>query len=193
MSTWWTATVSGIPFSALTSRHSRIASSMFFRASLSVTPWLTHPGIAGHSATKTPSSSRSTVTTNFIRWILLRSTRLHFRGRDSLERPADLLDRDPGLHERLHQKVDRNGLVGRFHLRDARLARSDDLRHRDLAQPRARPLRPAPVRECHFHFDDGHVLVREPEKFLNRDGLPASVLESGRHERTISELISQRR
>src|SRR5450759_1811639 len=122
MSTWWTATVSGIPFSALTSRHSRIASSMFFRASLSVVPWLTHPGIAGHSATKTPSSSRSTVTTNFIRWILLRSTRLHFRGRDSLERPADLLDRDPGLHERLHQKVDRNGLVGRFHLRDARRA-----------------------------------------------------------------------
>jgi hypothetical protein len=72
MSTWWTATVSGIPFSALTSRHSRIASSMFFRASLSLTPWLTHPGIAGHSATKTPSSSRSTVTTNFIRWILRR-------------------------------------------------------------------------------------------------------------------------
>ena len=73
MSTWWTATVRGIPFSARTSRHSRIASSMFFRASLAVTPWLTHPGIAGHSATKTPSSSRSTVTTNFIRRILRRS------------------------------------------------------------------------------------------------------------------------
>src|SRR5450759_1811640 len=138
MSTWWTATVSGIPFSALTSRHSRIASSMFFRASLSVVPWLTHPGIAGHSATKTPSSSRSTVTTNFIQWILRRSTRLHFRGRDSLERPADLLDRDPGLHERLHQKVDRNALVGRFHIRDARLARSDDLRHLGQGQPGAR-------------------------------------------------------
>src|SRR5208282_389563 len=50
-------TVRGIPRSARTSRHSRMASRMLFIASSSVLPWLTQPGIEGHSATNTPSSS----------------------------------------------------------------------------------------------------------------------------------------
>ena len=39
---------------------------MFFKASSRVFPWLTQPGIDGHSTTQTPSSSRSMVTENFI-------------------------------------------------------------------------------------------------------------------------------
>src|SRR5664279_1003704 len=42
-------TVNGMPSSALTARHSRIASAMFDSASVSVCPWLTQPGIEGHS------------------------------------------------------------------------------------------------------------------------------------------------
>jgi hypothetical protein len=39
-----------------------MASSPFLRVSFSVAAWLMQPGMAGHSATTTPSSSRSTVT-----------------------------------------------------------------------------------------------------------------------------------
>jgi len=52
--------VSGIPRSARTSRHAAIASRAFSRASDRVLPWLTQPGIAGHSAIHVPSSSRAT-------------------------------------------------------------------------------------------------------------------------------------
>lgn len=60
-------TVRGIPRSARTSRHCWIASRMLFSASSSVFPWLTHPGIEGHSAMNMPSSSRTIVTINFIK------------------------------------------------------------------------------------------------------------------------------
>src|SRR5712691_6853229 len=55
-----------MPFSARTSRHNLIASLMFSTASSFVFPWLTHPGIDGHSTTNTPSSSRSIVTLKII-------------------------------------------------------------------------------------------------------------------------------
>lgn len=47
-----------------------MASRMFSRASSRLCPWLTQPGMDGHSATQTPSSSRSSVVTNFIDGIL---------------------------------------------------------------------------------------------------------------------------
>jgi len=50
-------TVGGMPSSARTARHSRIASATFDSASASVCPWLTQPGIDGHSAIYAPSSS----------------------------------------------------------------------------------------------------------------------------------------
>src|ERR1017187_3496399 len=50
-------TVNGIPSSARTAKHSRIASTMFASASGSVCPWLTQPGIEEHSAIYMPSSS----------------------------------------------------------------------------------------------------------------------------------------
>src|ERR1700722_3629876 len=50
-------TVGGMPSSARTARHARIASATFDSASASVCPWLTQPGIAGHSAIYAPSSS----------------------------------------------------------------------------------------------------------------------------------------
>lgn|GEM_PF-6401672 len=53
--------VRGMPPSARTWRQARIASSMLARASSFDAPWLTQPGIAGHSAIQTPSSSRSSV------------------------------------------------------------------------------------------------------------------------------------
>src|SRR5262245_31453788 len=53
--------VSGKPCSARTSRQTFIAFLMFFIASCFVRPWLTQPGIEGHSTTQTPSSSRSIV------------------------------------------------------------------------------------------------------------------------------------
>src|SRR6266852_1281964 len=62
-STWQVSVVKGRPRSARTSRQSLIASRTFFRAFCLVEPWLTHPGIEGHSATQMPSSSRSMVTT----------------------------------------------------------------------------------------------------------------------------------
>ena len=65
-STCRVSTVNGIPDSARTSMQSSIASFTFARASSSVSPWLTHPGMEGHSATQTPSSSRSIVTTIFV-------------------------------------------------------------------------------------------------------------------------------
>jgi hypothetical protein len=43
-----------------------MASLIFPNASGLVLPWLTQPGIEGHSTTQAPSSSRSTVTRNFI-------------------------------------------------------------------------------------------------------------------------------
>jgi hypothetical protein len=58
--------VSGKPRSAWTSRHSAIASRMLASASSRVEPWLTQPGIAGHSEIQIPSSSRSSVAMNFI-------------------------------------------------------------------------------------------------------------------------------
>src|ERR1035437_2784566 len=57
ISTSRVVTVNGMPSSALTARHSRIASAMFDSASASVCPWLTQPGIDGHSPMYTPSSS----------------------------------------------------------------------------------------------------------------------------------------
>ena len=59
------------PSSARTSRQPAMASRMFDNASSRVWPWLTQPGIEGHSATQTPSSSRSSVVTNFIELILI--------------------------------------------------------------------------------------------------------------------------
>jgi hypothetical protein len=43
-----------------------IASLMFAIASSRVCPWLTHPGMAGHSTIYIPSSSRSITVGNFI-------------------------------------------------------------------------------------------------------------------------------
>ena len=71
-STCRVSTVKGIPDSARTSIQSSIASRMFARASSFVSPWHTHPGMEGHSATQTPSSSRPIVTVSFIagpRWL----------------------------------------------------------------------------------------------------------------------------
>lgn len=61
------STVRGIPRSARTSRQAAIASRAFSRASARVAPWLTQPGIAGHSTIHIPSSSRVIEVTNFIR------------------------------------------------------------------------------------------------------------------------------
>ena len=60
------STVSGIPRSARTSRQAAMASRAFSRASVRVLPWLTQPGIAGHSTIHIPSSSRVIEVTNFI-------------------------------------------------------------------------------------------------------------------------------
>ena len=65
-STCCVSTVKGMPDSARTSKQSSMASRMFAKASSFVSPWLTHPGMEGHSATQTPSSSRSIVTVIFI-------------------------------------------------------------------------------------------------------------------------------
>ena len=51
-----------MPRSARTSRQRAIASRTLARASSRVSPWLTQPGIDGHSAIQTPSSSVYTVT-----------------------------------------------------------------------------------------------------------------------------------
>src|SRR5882724_1603049 len=56
----------GLHYLARTSRHDAIASLMFAIASSRVRPWLTQPGIAGHSTTHIPSSSRSITVGNFI-------------------------------------------------------------------------------------------------------------------------------
>src|SRR5271154_2395927 len=50
-------TVNGMWSSARAARHSRMASTIFDSASASVCPWLTQPGIEGHSAMYAPSSS----------------------------------------------------------------------------------------------------------------------------------------
>ena len=63
---WPTQTVRGIPRSARTSRQAAIASRAFSRALARVAPWLTQPGIAGHSTIHIPSSSRVIEVTNFI-------------------------------------------------------------------------------------------------------------------------------
>src|SRR5215813_1095976 len=65
-STSRTSTVSCIWLAALVSRQPTIASRMLAMASCSVLPWEIHPGMEGHSTTKVPVSSRSTVTSNFI-------------------------------------------------------------------------------------------------------------------------------
>ena len=53
-------------FSYLTSKHSLIASWMFPITSFSVLPWLTQPGITGHSTMNIRSSSWRIVIRNFI-------------------------------------------------------------------------------------------------------------------------------
>src|SRR5450432_683443 len=58
--------VRGIPLAARASRQPEIASRMFSRASVSVLPCDTQPGIAGHSATIMPVSSGSNVTRSSI-------------------------------------------------------------------------------------------------------------------------------
>jgi hypothetical protein len=65
-STCCNSTVSGRPRSEQTSKQAAIASRMLARASSRVAPWLTQPGIEGHSAIQTPSSSRSNVARNFM-------------------------------------------------------------------------------------------------------------------------------
>ena len=64
-STCCNSTVSGRPRSERTSKQAEIASRMLARASSRVAPWLTQPGMEGHSAIQTPSSSRSNVARNF--------------------------------------------------------------------------------------------------------------------------------
>jgi hypothetical protein len=54
------------PLAARASTQAAIASRMFASASSSVRPCETQPGIAGHSATTMPVSSRSRVTTSLI-------------------------------------------------------------------------------------------------------------------------------
>ena len=65
-STARTSTIGGIPLAARAARQPEIASRMCARASVSVLPCDTHPGIAGHSATIMPVSSGSNVTRGFI-------------------------------------------------------------------------------------------------------------------------------
>src|SRR5579863_8022428 len=48
-STCFVSMVRGRPPSARTSKQSSMASRMFFRALVLLSPWLTQPGIAGHS------------------------------------------------------------------------------------------------------------------------------------------------
>ena len=55
-----------MPLAARASTQAAIASRMFAMASSSVRPWDTQPGMAGHSATIMPVSSRSNVTTSLI-------------------------------------------------------------------------------------------------------------------------------
>ena len=56
----------GSPCFLRLARYPWMASRMLAIASSRVLPWDTHPGNVGHSATKTPSSSGSTVIRNFI-------------------------------------------------------------------------------------------------------------------------------
>ena len=65
-----TQTVKGMPLSARTSIQASIASRAFSRASARVAPWLTHPGIAGHSTIHIPSSPRVIEVTKFINEII---------------------------------------------------------------------------------------------------------------------------
>src|SRR5216684_4458412 len=48
--------VRGMPFSARTARQARVASAKLDSASASDAPWLTQPGMEGHSAMYVPSS-----------------------------------------------------------------------------------------------------------------------------------------
>jgi len=57
-----------------------MASLIFSKDSSSVSPWLTHPGIEGHSTTHIPSSSRSSVTVHFITIPPHRNSNLKFDG-----------------------------------------------------------------------------------------------------------------
>src|SRR5262249_14687839 len=84
-STWHVCTVNGKPRSARTSKQRRIASRTFVNASALVFPWLLQPGIAGHSAIQMPSSSRSTVTWNFMKHLLL----LHVAARKDARHKAE--------------------------------------------------------------------------------------------------------
>ncbi len=69
-STCCVSTVNGMPRSARTSRHAAIASRILARTSSRDCPWLTQPGMAGHSAIQMPSSSRYSVVMNFMDFIL---------------------------------------------------------------------------------------------------------------------------
>ena len=76
--------VRGMPRSARTSRQAAMASRILARASSRVSPWLTHPGMAGHSTTQTPSSSRSSVVTNFMTLLV---ALLSYFGKHPVTRP----------------------------------------------------------------------------------------------------------
>src|SRR5436309_9751456 len=97
--------VKGRPFSARTSRHRAIASLILSTASVLVLPWLTHPGMEGHSAIQTPSSSRSSVTLNLMVNLrtqmlakLVRNANTHLR----LGLPLHLSGADPQLAMSTH-------------------------------------------------------------------------------------------
>lgn len=66
ISTWRVSTVNGNQRSAPTSRQRRMASWMAASAYSRVAPWFTHPRIAGHSTTHTPTPSQSRVTLNLM-------------------------------------------------------------------------------------------------------------------------------
>ena len=65
-STLVVSTVSGSPNSARTSKHDAMASLAMAMASSRVVPWVTQPGMEGHSAIHAPSSSRSRVMVKFM-------------------------------------------------------------------------------------------------------------------------------
>src|SRR5579872_3137718 len=104
--------VGGIPSAARVARHPAMASRILSRASASVRPWETQPGIAGHSATSMPVSSGSSVTRSFI----LRSYRVQ-----------QLLERDGPRIAHLEHERSRGEAGGR------RDWGGDGARHRDIA------------------------------------------------------------
>ena len=79
---------------------------MFFKASALVLPWLTQPGMEGHSITHMPSSSRSNVTESFMQ-VSLAEARVGFKPalglvEDSLRRGGP-----DGTEQRVKQQIRR--------------------------------------------------------------------------------------